>query len=257
MRKHEVQRYQREFEDRPETFYSFGADLVDAGSPNPCSRSPAARLVLSGRWQKAYEMWLKDGEFSRDLEEMYLGFILASEKIVNKGRSAEVPMPLPKRLWSIDEYNRALCRYEDLEYRDKVIASMLKPRHTAWGQERNAIAALIRDNKPDEAERLFYEKEWDANDMAEDNLALIHTCASAEVGYLNTRAMWHFCTPGYRPGGPVTFATIKKLFLECRLLGNCLVWREGLDGWQKAADVKCFARVAYVGALPPPLPGGA
>ena len=63
MRKSEVQRYQREFEDRPETFYSFGADLVDAGSPNPCSRSPQARLVLTGRWQKAYEMWLKDGEF--------------------------------------------------------------------------------------------------------------------------------------------------------------------------------------------------
>ena len=231
MRKSEVQRYQREFEDRPETFYSFGSDLVDAGSPNPCSRSPAARMVLTGRWQKAYEMWLKDGEFSRDLEELYLGFILASEKIVNKGKSAEVPMPLPKRVWSIAEYNRALRRYEDLEYRDKIISSMLEPGHTAWGLERNAIAALIRDNKPDEAERLYYEKEWDANDMAEDKLALIHTCASAEVGYLNTRDV-ALLYPWKSSGRAVTFGTMKKLFLEGRLLANCKVWHKGYKKWQ-------------------------
>src|SRR5277367_6572731 len=198
MRKHEVQRYQREFEDRPETFYSFGADLVDAGSPNPCSRSPAARLVLTGRWQKAYEMWLKDGEFSRDLEEMYLGFILASEKIVNKGRSAEVPMPLPKRVWCHAEYNRALRRYEDLQFRDQTIARLLEPGKTKWVQERNAIGALVRDNKPKEAEELFYQYEWEANDMAESNLALIHSCQGAECEYVNFRAMWHYYVPGYR-----------------------------------------------------------
>jgi hypothetical protein len=131
---------------------------------------------------------------------------------------------------------------------------MLEPRHTAWGQERNAIAALIRDNKPEEAERLFYEKEWDANDMAEDNLALIHTCASAEAGYLNTRAMWHYYTPGNRPFGPVTFDTLKKLFLECRLLGNCQVWRKGFKKWQPVAAVKCFVPFVYAEELPPPVP---
>jgi len=49
----EVERYNREFEDMPKSFFSFGAYLIDAGSPNPCSRSPAARKVMAGRWQEA------------------------------------------------------------------------------------------------------------------------------------------------------------------------------------------------------------
>jgi hypothetical protein len=51
--------------------------------------------MLHGRWREAYDMWLKDGEFSR-IEEHYVAFMLATEKIINKGASAEMPK-LPRR----------------------------------------------------------------------------------------------------------------------------------------------------------------
>jgi len=64
MRESEVNAYKREFEDMPKSFFSFGADLIDAGSPNPAA-VPCGAQVMAGRWQEAYEMWLRDGEYSR------------------------------------------------------------------------------------------------------------------------------------------------------------------------------------------------
>ena len=255
MREAEVERYKQEFEERPDIWKVFGADLVDAGSPNPCSRSAAARKVLGGRWQEAYEMWFKDGEYSRNMEEMYVGFILASEKIINKRPSAKIPQ-LPKRIWSDIEYKKALRRYQDIEFRNKTIASLLQPGKTAWCLERIAIGILVKENKPEEAERLFYQYEWDANDMAESFLALIHTCSYARAESKNTEAMWFFAVGGRR-GGPVRYDQMKTAFRQGKLLGNCLVWREGMSGWKPAAEVKCFVDVAYAGALPPPLPRSA
>jgi len=253
MRESEVERYKREFEDMPKSFFSFGADLIDAGSPNPCSRSPAARKVMAGRWQEAYEMWLRDGEYSRNLEELYVGFILASEKIINKRPSAKVP-PLPKRIWSDAEYQKSLRHFKDLVYRNKTIEHLLQPGTTAWCKERIAIGTLIKANQPEEAERLFYQYEWDANDMAENNLALIHTCSSAQTEAVNWDAMWFYAPPGGQRRGPVRFGEMKSAFIQGKLLGNCLVWREGMPAWQRAAEVKCFAEFIYGGVLPPPLP---
>src|SRR5277367_1214343 len=94
MREQEIERYKIEYEQRPDLWKMFGMDLVDAGSPNPCSRSGNARKVLGGRWKEAYEEWVQAGEFSRPLEEIYLGFILATEAIFHRRPSAKVPMPL-------------------------------------------------------------------------------------------------------------------------------------------------------------------
>jgi hypothetical protein len=253
MRASEVERYKLENEARPDLWRMFGVDLVDAGSPNPCSRSGNARKVLGGRWQEAMEEWLQQGEFSRPIEEIYLGWILATEAIFHRRPSAAIPMPLPKRIWSDAEYRKSLRHYQDIDYRNKTIGRLLEPGTTPWGRERMEIGALIKANKPEEAERLYYAKEWDQNDMAEDKLALIHTCAYAEVESPNYDANWFFAV-GNRRGGPVRFDQLKTAFIQGKLLGNCLIWREGMPTWQKAADVKCFASVVYTGALPPPLP---
>jgi hypothetical protein len=254
MREQEVQRYQWEFEGYVESWKSFGIDLVDAGSPNPCSRSANARKVLHGRWQEAYEEWLREGEFSRPLEEMYLGFILASKKIIKGGPSAKVPMPLPKRIWSDKEYTKSLRHFQDLEYRDKMLGHLLEPGKTSWGLERVAIGTLIMENKPEEAERLFYQYEWQENDLAETHLALIRTCASAQLEAENVKALWFYAPPGGQRRGPAGFAQMIDAFRQGKLMRTCLVWREGMPAWQPAAEVKCFAAVAYAGALPPPLP---
>jgi len=254
MREQEVERYQREDEGYVEAWKTFGIDLVDAGSPNPCSRSANARKVLSGRWQEAYEEWLRWGEFSRPMEEMYLGFILASKKIIHGGASAKIPTPLPKRIWSDAEYQRGLRLFQNIEYRNKTIASLLTPRTTPWALERMAIGTLVKANKPEEAERLFHQYEWDQNDMGEYWLALIRTCSYARVEGENWDAMWFYAPPGGKRGGPVRFSQLNAAFLQCKLMRTCLVWREGMPAWQPAAEVKCFADVAYAGVLPPPLP---
>jgi hypothetical protein len=253
MRENQVEMYKLRFEANPALFWSLGADLVDAGSPNLCGQSPAARKALGGHWQEAYNMWLADGEYSRGAQELYVGFILASEAIVNKRPSAKVPK-LPKRVWTIAHYNAALRRCEDLAYRDLMIESLLDPGTTPWFKERMAIGALIKANQPEEAERLYREKQWDQNDMAEDFLALIHSCRGAESEYVNFRAMWHYYLEGDRPGGPVTFNKMKTLFLEGRLLGDCKVWRKGFKTWQPVTALKCFSPFVYAEELPPPVP---
>jgi hypothetical protein len=252
MRESEVKRYQLEFEGWIESWKSFGRDLIDAGSPNPCSRSPGARKCFHGRWREAYDMWLKDGEFSR-IEEHYVAFMLATEKIINKGRSVEVPK-LPRRIWSEAEYKKAVHWYTtDIPFRNQTIAHLLSPGKTEWCRQRHAIGALVKANQPEEAERLFHEFQWDQEDLAENNLALIRTCAAAGVGSDNEYAMW-FYSVGGRRGGPVRYDQLRAAFQQGKLLGTCLVWREGMTGWQHAAQVKCFAPVVYSGALPPPLP---
>jgi hypothetical protein len=73
------------------------------------------------------------------------------------------------------------------------------------------------------------------------------------VAAANFDAMWFFTVDGRR-GGPVSFDKLKTAFLQGKLLGNCMVWREGMDGWKRATEVKCFSAFVYTGALPPPLP---
>jgi GYF domain 2 len=201
-------------------------------------------------------MWLKDGEFSRDLEEQYLAFILASEKIVNKGKSSEVPMPLPMRVWNSSEYTKFLNWYStDKKFRAEAIAGLVNSSgNSEWSRERVAIGTLIRDGMPKEAERIYWEKEWNFDESAEWSLALIHSSPGAESLYTNYKAMWFFYVPGSRPSRPMTFDALKSLLLEGRLMGNCFVWRKGFKKWTPVTSVNCLAPFVYADdELPPPV----
>ena len=98
MNRQDVEKHKSDFEGRPDIWRMFGADMVDAGSPNPCNRSSMARKVLAGRWQEAYQEWLKAGEFSADSEEIMLGFILAAEVVFHGRAPAPIPAELPLSL---------------------------------------------------------------------------------------------------------------------------------------------------------------
>ena len=252
MRASEVKRYQQQFEGNVESWKSFGTNLINSEPPNPWNQSVGARKCFLGRWREAYDRWLKYGEVSQ-MEEPYVAFMLATEKIINKGVSAEVPK-LPRRIWSEVEYKKLVGWYTtDIPFRNKTIANLLSPGKTEWCRQRQAIGALLKANKPEEAERLFHEFEWDQEDLAESNLALIRTCAAVLVRSENEYAMWFYSVGGHR-GGPVRYDQLRAAFQQGKLLGTCLVWREGMTAWQHAAQVKCFAPVVYSGALPPPLP---
>jgi hypothetical protein len=253
MRASEVKRYQQQFEGNADSWKSFGTNIINSESPNPWSRSPGARKCFHGCWREAYDRWLKIGEFSR-MEEHYVAFMLATEKIINKGASAEMPK-LPRRSWSEAEYKKAVHRYTtDIPFRNQTIAHLLSPGKTEWCRQRQAIGASLKANKPEEAEHLFQQFEWDQEDLAESNLALIRTCAAALMCSENQYAMWFYSVDGRR-GGPIRYDQLRAAFQQGKLLGNCLVWRDGMTDWQHAAQVKCFAPVVYSGALPPPLPG--
>jgi hypothetical protein len=254
MRKAEVERYMWENINLPRAFWVFGEDLVDAGSPNPCSRSAAARHVLGGRWQKAYQMWLDEGEYSRNLEELYVGWILSSEVIVNKKPAPPIP-DLPTRVWTYAEYNKGLRHFEDLKYRAKFIDGLLRLGKTAWCKERISIGALVQQNKWKEAEELYNQYEWRANDMAEYYLALIHSCVHAEPETLNQSAMWYYYQEGRGVGGPIFYEKLKGLFVQGFLTSKCMVCRKGIKEWTPATSFKCFESVIITDDYtPPPIP---
>lgn len=180
--------------------------------------------------------------------------MLASEVIVNKKLPAQVP-DLPKRTWSEAEYTKSLRRFEDLKFRNQTIASLLTPGNTEWCKQRVAIAALVQQNKPEEAERLYHEYEWRERDFAESNLALIHSCVHAEPEALNQNSMWYYHESGRRSGGPIRYEKLKALFLEVSLTDRCLVWRAGMKEWTLATSLKTFKSIIYFGERPPPLTG--
>jgi DNA-binding NarL/FixJ family response regulator len=60
--------------------------------------------------------------------------------------------------------------------------------------------------------------------------------------------------PDNRPSRPVTFDTLKALLLDCRLMGNCLVWRKGFKTWTPVTSVNCLVPFVYADELPPSVP---
>ena len=258
MNRQDIARYKLEFEQRPDSWKSFGADLVDAGSPNPCNRSPIARKVLGGRWQEAYQDWLKAGEFSRDSEEVMLAFILATEVVFHRRAPAAIPVDLPKRVWSDDEYKLGLRRLADVKYWNQCVTSMEGTRTTEFALRRAAFAKLLRANKVDEAEQFYKDNEMDQDEMAEQELALIRTCAHAhgvkEDEDRASKTMWFYANAAGQRCGPISELELKQAFDTGQLLRSAQVWREGMSGWQAATFLKEFQTQEYKGAMPPELP---
>ncbi len=259
MNRIDIERYKLEFEQWPDSWKSFGADLRDVGSPNPCDRAPIARKVLGGRWEEAYQDWLKAGEFSRDSEEMMIAFILATEVVYHRRAPAAIPTDLPKRIWSDMEYEKSLRHLRDVKYWNQCVTTLEDTRTTEFALRRNAFAKLLRDNKVTEAEIFYRDNEMDQDLMAEQEKALIETCAHAHgVKQDEDRASktkWFYVTDaGQRSKFPISELELKEAFDTGKLLRTTQVWREGMSGWQPATFLKEFQAQEYSGAQPPALP---
>jgi hypothetical protein len=260
MNRQDIERYKLEFEQRPDTWKSYGADLVDAGSPNPCDKSPIARKVLCGRWQEAYQDWLKTGDFSRDSEELLLAFILATEFIFHRRAPAPVPADLPKRVWDEAEFQKRLCSLQDVDRWNLFLGRFQKTGTGDFYVRRNGFAKLLSENKPEAAEAFYREREMDQDSEAELKLAMARTCANAhgakEEAERADATMWYYADrQGQRSEIPISETELKRVFENGTLLRSTLVWKEGMTQWQQATFLKAFQTRVYAGALPPALPG--
>jgi GYF domain 2 len=258
MNRNDIERFKLEFESWPESWRSFGVDLVDAGSPNPCNRSPMARKVLHGRWQEAYQDWLKAGEFSRDSEELMLAFILATEVTFHRRAPAPIPLELPRRIWDESEYQKSLRRFRDIAYWRLCLRHLQQPGKSDYWARRNKYANLLAENRPTEAEAFYREHEMDQYEMGEQDLAMAHMCASVhatEAGEdLARKPLWYFADNRGRQRGPLSEAELSRAFEQGWLLRTTYVWKEGMTKWEQAALVPAFRIELYSGALPPALP---
>jgi hypothetical protein len=259
MKRLDIERYKLEFEQRPDSWKSYGTDLVDAGSHNPCHKSPIARKVLGGRWQEAYQDWLAAGEFSRESEELMLAFILATEVVFHHKAPAAIPADLPKRVWSDSEYEKCLRLLQDVRYWNQSLAHYKKTGKHPYYARVNAYARLLEANKGQEAEAYYREHEMDQYEMAEHDLAMAKTCAHAhgvvESEERASKTKWFYMTPaGLRSEFPISGLELKKAFDTGAISRTTSVWREGMSGWQPATFLKEFQTEEYTGALPPALP---
>jgi len=256
----DVESDKRNFEMYPERWRSFGADLVDAGSPCPCDRSPIARKVLCGRWQEAYQDWLKAGEFSQGSEEVMLAFILATEVAFHRRSPAPIPAVLPRKIWDEKLYQKRLGQFHrDLKFWNLMHSHLMKKASNPdnpYGLVRNKLGQLLIDGKIKEAECYYKEIEWDQDSMAECWLALIHSTGSAlgfkkEKELADTR-MWFFVDQNDRRRGPILENSLMNLFDAGRLWPDTPVWTQGMRDWASAATTKRFRQgPLYTGPLPP------
>jgi len=258
MNRNKIERYKLEFEQRPDTWRSYGMDLVDAGSPNPCDQSPIARKVLCGRWQEAYQDWLAAGEFSRGCpRELFLAFILATEAIFHRRTPAPVPADLPKRIWSDTEFEKDVRQLQDIDHWNDWVATLQGSGKTEAGARKKEFAKLLSENKPQDAEAFYRENEMDQDEMAEQYLAMARTCAHAHGVKADaehaSKTMWFFADDFGQCWGPLSETELKRAF-ECnKLLRSTLVWKEGMITWKQATLITAFWEREYSGALPPPL----
>jgi hypothetical protein len=249
-----IEESKRQFETRPETWRSFGKDLVDAGSPFPCNRSPIARKVLCGRWQEAYQDWLKAGEFSRESEETMLAFILATE--VTFHRRPPVPaVEMPKRIWDEVEFQKSLRHTKDVDYWKQVLSHLQRRGPTDSYLERNGLAELLAANKPKEAEVYYRLHDMDQSSFGEEELAMIRNCSNAHgVDREEARArkpVWFFKDGCNRARGPLSEIELKAAMDQGRLMRTVYVWTEGMGGWEQASQLDQFQIERYVGPIPP------
>lgn len=250
------------FEMFPERWRAFGADLVDAGSPNPCNRSPIARKVLCGRWQEAYEDWLKAGEFSQGSEEIMLAFILSTEVTFHRRAPAPIPAVLPRKIWDENLYQRRLGQFhKDLKFWNLMHSHLMKKSsfpNNPYHLVRNKLGQLLLDGKIKEAEAYYRETELDQDSMAECLLAQIRSTANAlglkkEKEVAETR-MWFFVDSQNRARGPILEKSLKSLFDSNRIWPDTRVWTKGMDKWVSAVKVACFRQgPVYSGPCPPPV----
>ena len=232
-------------------------DLVDAGSPNPCDRSPFARKVLCGRWQEAYQDWLAAGEFSGDSQDRVLGFILATEVTFHRRAPAPVPTDLPKRIWSDTEFEKSVRQLQDIDRWNKWLGMYQTPGKYDFQIRSSGFAKLLAENKPQEAEAFYRENEMDQDEMAEMELAMVCTCAHAhgvKAGAERaSKTMWFYADDYGQSWGPLSETELKRAFQSNKLLRSTLVWKEGMITWKQATLITAFWEREYSGALPPPL----
>ena len=235
MRKEYVEHYRREFECDAAGWHSFGAAFVNDHAQNPSSRPAVAEKVLLGRWGEAYADWLKAGEYSRE-EEVFLGFILATEAIYHQRPSAQVP-ELPKRVWDQDEYTKCLREYDDDEFWFEIYDRLKTPGTTPWFRERNQFIRLLGEGRAREAEAFYYDHDWDHFCLAESDLALIHMCSYVLGDWKESEQMWFYADKLGRTRGPVRLGQIQRAIRSGRVPRTMFVSTDGMPCWQPAEQV--------------------
>lgn len=65
---------------------------------------------------------------------------------------------------------------------------------------------------------------------------------------------YHVAVDG-KAEGPYNLDQLKNLVLTGKLTAETLVWKQGMQGWEKAGDQQDLAAVFNEGAVPPPIPG--
>jgi len=241
MRKDYIEHYQREFESDAQGWKAFGAALVDDLAPYPCTRPLVVKHALCGQRQKAYLEWLKAGEYSRE-EELFLGFILATDAVYHHQPSAEIP-ELPKRIWNESEYKKWLREYDDDEFWIEICERLQTCGTTPWSQERNQFIELLGKGKAREAEAFYYARDWDHSYCAESDLALIHMCSYVLGDWKESEQMWFYADKFGRTRGPVRVHQIRRVLRSGRIPPTTCVYTDGLPCWQPAEQVAVLSPV--------------
>lgn len=67
-------------------------------------------------------------------------------------------------------------------------------------------------------------------------------------------AAYHVAIDG-KSEGPYNLNQLKNLVMTGKLTAETLVWKQGMQGWEKAGDQQDLVSVFNAGAVPPPIPG--
>jgi membrane protease subunit (stomatin/prohibitin family) len=65
---------------------------------------------------------------------------------------------------------------------------------------------------------------------------------------------YHVAVDG-KAEGPYNLDQLKNLVMTGKLTAETLVWKQGMQGWEKACDQQDLVSVFNAGAVPPPIPG--